>query len=162
VVQSYGLSLQLRAGSQIVYAFGVAMATSAVLDAVSIAQAFQLQFRGGMVFQDATLDTPHVRAFIMDKLRSPTRYVILRGTSFKYVVDMSMVTSPYTVPDGDALVFANKPGASVQTGVGNDVIKVTASNQTVGTGWGRNEADGHDIVQVQADLENVTIKLKAP
>src|SRR5262249_8852893 len=121
-----------------------------------------VQLKGGMIFKDGTLYCPHVRAFIMNKLRSPAGYTVLGSASFKYVVDMSQVASPYTVPDGDALVFANKPGASVQCGVGNDVIKVTASNQTVGTGWGRDELDGHDIVQIQADLENITVNLKAP
>ena len=161
VVRSYGLDIQLKASSQLLYAFRVAMATSAVLDVVSLAHAFQLEFKRGIIFQNETLDAPRVRAFVMDKLRSPTGHTIVGATSFAHVIDMSQVASPCTVPPGAALVFANKAGAVVQASEGNKVFKVTASNQTVGTG-SSSAADGHDIVQVQADLENVTIKLIEP
>jgi hypothetical protein len=139
------------------------MTPSAQLNAVTVARAFQTQLQGGIRFKDETLDGPGIRAFIMDKLRSPSGYSVVGGTSFPNVIDMTQVASPCTVPDGNALVFANKAGTTVQAGTGNNIIKVTASNTTVGTGSpDEQDANGNSIVQIQADLQNVTVKLIGP
>ncbi len=161
-IKSYGLDISLMGNGTLVYGFEVGITTSAVLDAVAVAHAVQLELMGGIVLQDATLDPPHVRALVMDKLRSSDGHSITGATNFDYVVDMSQCASPYTVPPGDSFVFANKEGSVVQAGEGNNLIKITASNQTVGTGLPRNEANGHDIVQLAADLDNVTINFKEP
>jgi hypothetical protein len=162
-IKSYGMDIQLKAGSQALYGFSVSMVTSAVLNAVSVAHAFQLQLKGGMVFQNETLDAPRVRAFIMDKLRSSSGYTVVGSTGFAHVIDMSQVASPCTVPTGDALILANKEGSTVQGGTGNNVINVMASNLTVGTGNPDDQdPNGHSIVQIQADVQNVTVKLIAP
>ncbi len=162
-ITSYGMDIQLRSGSQALYSFSLSMAPTAKLDAVTVAWAFQLQFQGGIVFLGEKLDGPGIRAFIMDKLRSPSGYSVVGSTTFPNVIDMTQVPSPCTVPNGNALVFANKAGTSVQAGTGNNIIKVTASNVTVGTGSpNEQDADGNSIVQIQADLQNVTVKLIGP
>lgn len=162
-IKSYGMDIQLRLGSQALYGFSLSMTSTAKLDAVTVAHAFQLQFQGGIRFKDETLDSPRVRAFIMDKLRSPSGYSVVGGTTFPNVIDMTQVASPCTVPNGNALVFANKEGTTVQAGTGNNIIKVMASNVTVGTGSpDEQDPNGNSIVQIQADLQNVTVKLIGP
>ncbi|MDI3291219.1 hypothetical protein [Polyangium sp. 15x6] len=158
--KSYGLDLQLRSGSQVLYGFSMSMTLTPALDALTVARAFQLQFQRGMFFKDATLDSTGVRAFIMERLRSPSGHTFLGSSTFPNVVDMTQVASPCTVPNGNALIFANKAGTSVTAGTGNHIIKVTASNVTVGTGSPEdNNPNGDSIVLIQAGLENVTVKL---
>lgn len=161
-VMSYGLDIRLMHGTTLLHGFQSSVATSAVLDAVTVAHAVQLELMGGIAFQDQTLDPPHVRAFVMDKLRTSEGHTVVGATNFEHVADMSKLPSPCTLPMGDALVFANKEGAVVQAGEGNNVIKITASRVTAGTGRPRDEHDGHDIVQVEADLDNVTVNFIAP
>ncbi|MDC3954366.1 hypothetical protein [Polyangium jinanense] len=156
--KSYGLDLQLKSGSQVLYGFSMSMTLTPALDALTVARAFQLQFQRGMFFKDGTIDSAGVRAFIMERLRNPSGHSFLGSTTFPNVVDMTQVASPCTVPNGNALIFANKAGTSVTAGTGNNIIKVTASNVTVGTGSPPTDT-GDSIVLIQSGLENVTVKL---
>ncbi|CAN8062634.1 unnamed protein product [Agarophyton chilense] len=155
-----GLVFRMKADNEVIYTFQLGVATTTTFDARNIVQAFQLEFKKGIFFETCTLEAPQMRTLVMDILRSSDRHRITGSREFDHVVHASTVSSPHTIPTGDALVYADEEGSTIYANEGNNVIKISASNLVVNTGRTQNTIDGHDIVQMSANLRDVTVQFK--
>ncbi|PXF45975.1 Iron-regulated protein FrpA [Gracilariopsis chorda] len=160
-VEVGGLTFIMKAEDELIYTFWVGVPTATTFDARNISGLVQLEFSRGIQFPSKTLEGLELRALVMDCLRTTDRHTITGSPDFDHVVHASNVESPYTVPSGDALLYADKDGSEIYAGDGNTVIKVTASNQTVNTGRSQDSEGGHDIVYMMEGLSDLTIQFMA-
>lgn len=159
-VTQQGLNLDLFHDTTHLYSLQVGYIPPVSIDAVFICGMFHLALRRGIQMKDELLDAFPMRFHIMECLRSPQKHTVSGVQNFSNIVYASKFSSPYHVPDGDALIYADYPSCEVYGGVGNNIIKVTASNVTVGTG--PLHRDGFDVVQIPVSLRDISAKLYSP
>ncbi|PXF46789.1 Hemolysin, chromosomal [Gracilariopsis chorda] len=128
------------------------------IDAIAVSQHFQISFSRGFKLSDEVYDSAKVRNAIM-KCFGDGKYTVLHAGNVSQVVYSSKRSSVYTLPDGNALIYADRENNHIFGRNGNNIVKVSESGMTVGPGIC--SADGYGIVEVMEGVTDTTISLSS-